>query len=81
MTRLFSESVSLREADYYNSIQNVLMALSVNHLATGLRLVLNYKCRPHLEREEIVSRVSVITLIFKDPLIYRLRGDSVASLE
>lgn len=80
MTRLFSESVSLREADYYNSIQNVLMALSLNHLATGLRLVLNYKCRPHLEREEIASRVTV-TLIFKDPLIYRLRGDSVASLE
>lgn len=65
-------SVSLREAEYYNSIQNVLMALSLNRLATGLRLVLNYK--PHLEREEI-------TLIFKDPLIYRLRGDSVASLE
>lgn len=55
------------------------MALSLNHLATGLRLVLNYKCRPHLECEEIASRV--ITLIFKDPLIYRLRGDLVASLE
>lgn len=78
MTRLFSEFVSQREADYCSSIQNVLMSRSLNHLATGFTT--GSKLRPPLESEELALSVSVTTLIFKDPLIYRLRGDPVASL-
>lgn len=43
--------------DYYNSL-NVLMALFLNHLSTGLQLVLNYKSQTHLECEELALSVS-----------------------